>query len=188
MPNLKDICLHTNGQLWTPRMWDTLPKDIQPLITAAEISIDAATAAVYAVNRRGGDFNRLLDNLDFIRRLRLNGPLKSVKISMVVQENNFREMPDFVRLGRRFRFDHVYFGQLLNWGTFSDAAFKERAVHIPGHPEHKAFLAVLKHDIFKDAIADLGNLTRIGNQSAAYRVSNRLRDLGMRLTQRKYPV
>ncbi len=188
MPNLKDICLHTNGQLWTPRMWDTLPKDIQPLITAAEISIDAATPAVYAVNRRGGDFNRLLDNLDFIRRLRLNSPLKSVKISMVVQENNFREMPDFVRLGRRFRFDHVYFGQLLNWGTFSNSEFKERAVHIPGHPEHKAFLAVLKHDIFKDAIADLGNLTRIGNQSAVDRMANQLRDLGMRLTQGKYPV
>jgi molybdenum cofactor biosynthesis enzyme MoaA len=177
MPNLKEICLHTNGMLWTPRLWDTIPEDIQSLVTAAEISIDAATKEVYAINRRGGDFNRLLDSLAFISSLRQNGPIKSVKISMVVQENNYRSMPDFVQLGRRFRFDHVYFGRLLNWGTFTEADFKKRAVHMTGHPEHKAFQAVLKADVFNDPIADLGNLTRFRNQSTMGRVSNRFRNL-----------
>jgi len=183
MPRLKDIFLHTNGQLWTPAMWNTLPKDIQGLVTAAEISIDAATSEVYAVNRRGGDFDRLLKNLMFIRQLRQNGPIKLVKISMVVQENNFREMVDFVRLGKQFQFDHVYFGQLVNWGTFSKAEFRKRAVHLPKHPLHKAFLDVLRNDIFSDPIADLGNLTQIGNPSMAHRISNQLRKLKKGLTR-----
>ncbi len=160
MPALKDIFLHTNGQLWTPQIWNTLPMEIQSLVTAAEISIDAAAPETYAVNRRGGDFSRLLENLEFIRTLRQNGPIKRVKISMVVQENNFREMPDFVRLGKGFGFDHVYFGQLLNWGTFSKNQFKKRAVHLSSHPRNMAFLTVLKNDVFNDPIADLGNLTQ----------------------------
>ena len=79
-----------------------------------------------------------------------------------------------------------YPGQLA-WSDPSPRSDK-RAVHLQNHPQHKVFLTVLKHDIFKDPITDLGNLTRIGNQSAENRVSNWLRDLGMRLTQRKYPV
>lgn len=170
MPNLKDICLHTNGQMWTPKMWKTFPADIRSLVTSAEISIDAATSEVYALNRSGGDFSRLLKNLEFISSLRQIGPIKSVKISMVVQENNFQSMPEFVRLGKRFRFDHVYFGQLLNWGTFSNSEFTRKAVHLQGHPQHKAFLALIKDDIFKDPIADLGNLTQINNYSIKRRL------------------
>ena len=38
-------------------------------------------------------------------------------LSMVVQENNFREMADFVRLARQVHADSVQFHKLLNWGT-----------------------------------------------------------------------
>ena len=102
MPNLKRIHLHTNGLLWTPHMWGTISEDIQQLIRSCEISIDAAAPETYAANRRGGNFSKLMDNLEFISSIRRTGPLEFVKISMVVQANNFREMPDFVRLGRRF--------------------------------------------------------------------------------------
>ncbi|MDH4206823.1 MAG: SPASM domain-containing protein, partial [Desulfobacteraceae bacterium] len=131
MPNLKAIFLHTNGQLWTPRMWDTISKDIRQLIKSTEISIDAASSETYAINRREGKFEILLTNLEFISKLRETGFLKYVKISMVVQENNFKEMPDFVRLGKRFNFDAVFFSQLVNWGTYSDEEFNNRAIHLP---------------------------------------------------------
>lgn len=159
MPKLQRIHLHTNGQLWTPKMWGSLAEDVRRLIKSAEISIDAGTAETYAVNRRGGDFGKLLKNLEFISRLRQEGPLTFVKISMVVQANNFEEMPAFVRLGQRFKFDQVYFSQLVNWGTFSDQEFARRAVHVPTHPLHQRFVAVLQNEILDDRIVDLGNLT-----------------------------
>jgi organic radical activating enzyme len=177
MPKVTDICLHTNGMLWTPEQWNKIPESIQWLVTAAEISIDAATAKVYAVNRRGGDFNKLLENLSFIASLREHGPIEWVKISMVVQENNFQEMPAFVRLGKQFRFDQVYFGQLVNWGTFTDAEFKKRAVHVPDHPRHKDFLKMLKSNIFDDPVSDLGNLSRFRNPSVSKRVSKGFKNL-----------
>ncbi len=160
MPKLEWIHLHSNGLLWTPKMWRAISKDVRQLIKSAEISIDAATAETYTINRRGGDFAKLLKNLAFISTLRQDGPLTFVKISMVVQANNFTEMPDFVLLGRRLKFDQVYFSQLVNWGTFPEEEFAQRAVHLPTHPRHSEFIDLLQDEIFNEQIVDLGNLTR----------------------------
>ncbi|MBI5509390.1 MAG: radical SAM protein [Deltaproteobacteria bacterium] len=159
MPRLRSIHLHTNAQLWTPGTWATIPAEIRALVGSTEISIDAATAATYAVNRQGGDFERLLRNLELVRQLRREGPLRRVKISMVVQENNFTEMPEFVRLGQRLDVDCVYFSQLVDWQTFAPDELAARSVHRPEHPRHRELVAVLKDRIFDDPKVDLGNLT-----------------------------
>jgi hypothetical protein len=62
----------------------------------------------------GGKFETLLKNLRFIATLRASGPLEWLGINIVVQANIFAEMPDSVRLGRRFGVDTVYFHQLVN--------------------------------------------------------------------------
>jgi MoaA/NifB/PqqE/SkfB family radical SAM enzyme len=159
MPKMEVIYLHTNAQLWTPRMWDTIPAEVQALVKDAQISIDAATAETYAVNRRGGKFETLLENLAFIQSLRASGQLRWLGFNMVVQENNFAEIPEFVRLGRRFGADNVSFQQLTNWGTFSDEEFAARAVHRPEHPRHRDLGKVLMQRIVTDPIVQLGNLT-----------------------------
>lgn len=161
MPNLKKIQLHTNAQLLTPEIWSTIAKDIQPLIKSVEISIDAASSNTYSINRRGGSFDRLLKNLDFVSTLRKSGTLEWVGISMVVQENNFMEMPDFVHLGKRFHFDTVYFSKLVDWGTFPKEEFCNRAVHLTTHPKYLELVNLLKNEIFKESIVCLGNLTEL---------------------------
>lgn len=160
MPKLERIHLQTNALLWTKRTWRTIPEDIRSLVRSAEISIDAASAETYSINRRGGEFERLIENLEFIgTELRTQGPLEWLKISMVVQQNNFREMPAFVRLAQRYNADQVYFGKLINWGTFTQEEYDQRAVHLESHPEHYKLRDVLGDRIFDEAPVDLGNLT-----------------------------
>ena len=149
-PQLQQIHLHSNGLLWDAATWAEFPT-IQPFVTSAEISVDAASAATYSLNRPGGDFFRLLDNLDFISRL----PLR-LKLSCVVQANNFREMPAFVQLAKRLGAS-VYFSQLVNWGTFSRDEFSRRAVHRPEHPLHQDFLSILQTISLLPPV-DFGNL------------------------------
>lgn len=161
MPRLETIHLHTNGLLWNPRMWASIPDDVRALVKHADISIDAATCTTYAVNRRGGDFAVLLRNLEFIAGLRAAGPIEWLGINMVVQDNNFREMPDFVRLGARLGVDTVYFHRLVNWGTFSAAEYAARAVHEPAHPRHGELLELLGNPVFDEPIVYLGNLTAV---------------------------
>jgi len=169
MPQLEKIHLHTNAQLWTPTMWETIPAEIRALIQEADISVDAVTAETYAINRRGGTFERLWQNLEFISRLRANGPLKWVGLSMVVQENNFGEMPEFVRLAQRFNFNTAHFQQLVNWGTFTHEEFIQRAIHLPSHPRHHEFAKLLQHKIFEEPIVYLGNLTDVRRRSLSKR-------------------
>lgn len=161
IPHLKKLHMHTNGQLWTPKIWDTISRDIQRLVTSTEISIDAASSATYSINRRGGSFEKLLENLEFISMLRKNGPLERVTISMVVQENNFMEMPDFIRLSKHFNFDTVYFSRLVNWGTFSEEEFTSRAVHLSTHSRYSELVDLLKNEIFHEPLVCLGNLTEL---------------------------
>jgi len=160
MPRLKRLHIHTNAQLWTPKMWKTIPDEIQQMVKTAEISIDAASSETYSINRRGGSFEGLLENLEFISILHKSIPMEWVGISMVVQENNFREMPDFVRLGKRFNFG-VYFSKLVDWGTYPEEEFYRRAVHFPTHSKYSELVNLLKDEIFKDPIVCLGNLTEL---------------------------
>lgn len=159
MPKLEVIHLQTNGLLWTPRIWSTIPEDVRALITSTEISIDAASPDSYAVNRRGGRFDRLLRNLEFIGTLRARGPLEWFGINMVVQANNFAEMPDFVRMGKRFGCDTVSFQRLVDWGTLGAERFAESAIHRHDHPRHREFLEVLTDAVFDDPVVFLGNLS-----------------------------
>jgi MoaA/NifB/PqqE/SkfB family radical SAM enzyme len=161
MPKLTTLHLHSNGQLWTPRMWETIPEEIRELVRYADISIDAATPETYAINRRGGHWDVLLENMEFIASLRRAGPVTWLGVGFVVQMNNFREMPAFVNLVRGFGVDTVHFSQLVNWGTFSDAEYEHRAVHRPEHPAHAEFVSLLGDAIFDDPIVFMSNLSHL---------------------------
>lgn len=158
MPRMRRIHIHTNGTLWTEPMWLSIPEPVRELVASAEISIDAASPGTYAVNRRGGDFDRLLRNLEFVAALRRRGPLRHLKVCMVVQENNYREMAGFVALGRSFGADEVFFLRLVNWGTYSEAEYRRRAVHLPGHPRHAELIGMLQEPVFSAPDVCLGNL------------------------------
>lgn len=152
-PKLKAIHLHTNGMLWDKEMWDTM-QNIHNFVKSAEISIDAATKETYEINRRGGNWDKLMQNIDWINTLGL-----TIKISMVVQENNYAEMPAFVELGRnKYDFD-VYFGKLVDWQTYDN--YEARAIHLAWHPKHGELVDMLKRDIFKQPRVTLGNLSDV---------------------------
>jgi hypothetical protein len=89
-----------------------------------------------------------------------------VKIHMVVQANNFREMPAFVEIGARFAADRIYFSRLDQWGTFSKDEYRQRAVHRPEHPEHRELLAVLADSSLDDPRVELGNLSVLTTPSS----------------------
>ena len=142
-PHLK-LALQTNGVLLTEKTWERLGENAAR-IDEILVSVDACGPETYAKNRRGGDWDVLMENLAGIKARGI--PLQ---MSMVVQQNNFREMPGFVDLARRFGARTVYFSALENWGTYRHDDYSSRAVHLRGHPEHAELLRVLGHPHFKD--------------------------------------
>jgi wyosine [tRNA(Phe)-imidazoG37] synthetase (radical SAM superfamily) len=140
-PSLR-IFLHTNALLFTVENWRAMDR-AHPLIHTVSVSIDAATPETYAINRRGGEWTRLLERLDFIRGLRRESSIKELIFNFVVQSNNWREMPNFMLLARNHEVDEVLFTPLKNWSTFSPEEFSERAVHVRSHPDNGAFVRML---------------------------------------------
>ncbi len=124
-----------------------------------EVSIDAASGETYALNRRGGSFETLVERLEFIGKLRAEKKLQRLLISFIVQANNFHEMREFVELGRRVHADTVIFSRLNDWGTFPHAVLTSRSIHRPDHPRHQELLTVLSDAIFDSPDVFLGNLS-----------------------------
>ena len=73
--------------------------------------------------------------------------------------NNFMEMRAFIHLGKLYNADVVSFSKIMNWGTFSEEEYKDRAIHLPEHPCHSKFIDMLNNEIFCDPIVHLGNLS-----------------------------
>lgn len=149
LPRLRRIHLHSNGQLWDRQAWSRLG-GIHHLVHSAEISVDAATAATYAENR-GADWRRLRANLAFIAGLGLE-----LRLSCVVQANNFRELPGFLELAASVGAT-AYCSQLVDWRSFARREYLARAVHLPGHPQHPELRRVLAA-LPREPGLDLGNL------------------------------
>lgn len=139
-PNVTDIQLHTNAILFTPEMWK-LMKNVQKLIKIIEVSVDAASKDTYEIIRRGGEWDVLIENLKFMATL----PIGEIRISMVVQDNNFMEMEDFYNLmttifnGKA----RIFFKKIDNWGTYTNEQFFDKEIFNEGHPLFNMFLLQL---------------------------------------------
>lgn len=143
-PDLR-ITLSTNGLLLNEKTWSSICHEA---VDRVELSVDGASQETYSLNR-GGDFKVLVENLHFIGKLRSQGLLKAFELHYVVQKNNFFEMKDFVSLGREVGADVIAFKQLVNWGTFSESEYLNRAVQLPGHALHQVFRRLLSDPFFQ---------------------------------------
>lgn len=140
-PTLKWYIL-TNGHGFDREHYDAIPTREQ--IDAVQFSIDAACPETYAQNRNAS-WSHLIDNLAFAGSLRRAGLLETLAVSMVVQWNNYKEAKAFVELAKQHSANEVIFNTLLPQGTFQDADYLHRAVHLPTHPEHAAAMELLEN-------------------------------------------
>ena len=145
---LKFISIYTNG-LRFKKAYPTFSPFTQEKLKFVEISIDAASSETYAINRRGGDWEELKENLSFITELKRQKKIARINIHFVVQQNNYHEMFKFVEFGNQHLADTIDFQMfathLIRW-TKPNSYFyewEEKAVQEPNHPEHAKFMAVL---------------------------------------------
>lgn len=142
-PKLESIHLHTNASLWDKKMWETMP-NIHKYVKTCEISIDAGIKDTYEnVTRLGGNWNTLIDNLNFIYSI---PTLKKIKVSFVVQQSNYKEMETFLLLMKSILKEkcRVFYGKVTNWGTFTPEQYERIKIWDPTHPEHQNFINEFK--------------------------------------------
>lgn len=106
---IKNNIINTNGILMTPNVTDRL---IEAGLTEIYIGIDAATEETYSKIRRGGDFNKVVNNVMYLLRKRPQH-LK-VTVQMIEMRINRGEKEQFSNFWRD-QGANVFCKKELNW-------------------------------------------------------------------------
>jgi len=159
-PNLEYIQLLTNGLL-LDTYWDKISDFAREKIKHISISIDAASEEMYKKVRKGGDWNRLLENLSFTKKLKDEGQIISFNTSFVIQDENVEEMLDFVDLCAGYDVTLVQFQtyepDFLDFTENFLPIWYERAVQEKTHPKHGKLINALHHPNIKARYLDYLN-------------------------------
>jgi pyruvate-formate lyase-activating enzyme len=147
-PKLDDIYLTTNANLFNEKNWKRIEK-AHPYVKSVEISIDAATKDTYENKTRiGGNWEVLMENLDFISTI---STIQNLRCSFVTQLDNYKEMREFAELIYK-KFENriqkqqyseatlVYFGKIYQWTHMDYESFKHKAVWMEDHNEYHNFV------------------------------------------------
>lgn len=139
-PKLNRIHLHTNAILWNEKNWEKI-KGVHSYVKTAEISIDAATEETYKIVRKGGKWDLLLRNLEFINTIE---GLDQITFSFVIQKQNYHEIYDFYKLIKEIvRDKEIYFlyYSIQDWGILSSDEYKTMKVWDKHHDDYPKFIS-----------------------------------------------
>lgn len=159
-----EIEIVTNGILLKSHWQDI--ENIHNNIVRVRVSFDAATAGTYQ-DIRGGSWDKLIESSQFINQWltqakKENDQIKTVtEANFVVQVGNYHEMKQFVELAQQLGFGTVAFQKIVNWNTWPDSVYQQKAVWEKNHPEHQQLVDILQDSIFNRSMVKLGNLVDV---------------------------
>lgn len=141
------ITLETNGVL-LKKHWHKV-KHLEKnhlMLTVTANSFNRYTYKSLSGNR--DDLAEMQKSLHYARYLRQKERLKELRITMVVQDSNFREIPDFIsRSLNTFKADKVILRPVLQWFGISRQDYWFKNVLNPLHPYHQEYLDVMTDPI-----------------------------------------
>lgn len=140
------VILSTNGNLMDEeKSLQTIESGLEELI----ISMDAATEKTYKINRPGGDFNKVKQNIRRLMELRKSkkSKLPFVTINMILMDNNTQEIEDFKRLATELGVDKYNFSTY--WEMYLGDSEKEKRTKefVPKNKSYKNIMpAIMRVD------------------------------------------
>jgi len=75
-----------------------------------QISVDAPNKCLYEQIRRGGNFDKLIENLNMLKSVIINSKRQyHLTLNCVILENNYKYLQDIVEFAGKFKFNNVSF-------------------------------------------------------------------------------
>jgi len=163
-----EIEIVTNGIL-VKSHWDRMP-GVHNHVMRFKISFDAGTPETYAITRRGGDWDKLIESCEYIIKWKQKYySSMDIVANFVVQNNNYKDILKYVELTKQLGFDEISFQKVVDWGRWTDPktginTFVEHAVWMPDHPNHAELLQILNDPLLMDPKIKLTNLSELRNK------------------------
>jgi SAM-dependent methyltransferase/organic radical activating enzyme len=158
-----EIEIATNGIL-VKSSWEKM-SGVHNSVIRFKISFDAGSPEVYSITRRGGDWNKLIENSKYIIdwKKRTNSQMQIVA-NFVVQTTNYRDIPNFVKTTKDLGFDEISFQKVVDWGKWGFGetnTFANHAVWMTNHPNHDELVEIINLPIMADRKIQLNNLASL---------------------------
>jgi hypothetical protein len=143
----KKLNILTNGTLFNEKNWQKIRKKYET-IRLVNVSIDAANKDTYQFIREGANFDVMMKNLKLLSDLRKSKEIEQFIINFTISVYNFREMKDFVFLGRKHSCDKICFARVRNLGTYKNILHTVD-VYNERNPHYDEFMKIVSDPIFK---------------------------------------
>lgn len=154
------LAIYTNGTLLTP---DKLEEILQKHHSIElSLSIDAASKETYERIRRGGNYEKLMDNIAYISQEKKQGRISYWRVNFVVQKSNIQEMGLFVEQAKAWGVNQVFFQEIENWGIYEDEEYREIRVTRDGRIK-KEYEQYFTEELKACPLVQWGNLTHVIN-------------------------
>lgn len=133
--------IHTNGLFFNKQMCEKF--GFLDNIYNVGVSIHAATEKTYNKIVRGGNWKILQRNLSYISKLKKAGKIERFKMFFVVSSLNYKEMPKFVKMAKKYG-AVALFWRFRNWGTTEMCKeYDKYTCWEKDHKDYKKFIKVL---------------------------------------------
>ena len=143
--------LETNGVFFDAVHWERI-KHLARFRVELVVTINSFDPFTYRHISRGGDYEKMLQNLEFMSQLRKRGELAHLTNTLVIQDRNFREIPSFIKRSfENYAFDQVILRPVYQWGTMDEDVYWFKDVLNPLHPYHQEYLEILQDPALKDS-------------------------------------
>lgn len=147
------INFETNGVLFDEAHWDRFShlKDCQISVT---VTLNSLRREIYQYLSGGFDrIDEVRQNIQFLSRLRRESQINVLKVTMVVQECNFQEIPEYIRVlteTEEYAVDQIVLKPVYKWFGMNEETYWFKNILNPLHPYHKEYLKVLENDCWKN--------------------------------------
>lgn len=144
-PNIKfDIC--TNGIKCTKENIHNY--NLENKIENISVSLHAITKKTYNKIAVGGNFSKVMKNLEYIKEKHDTGEIKNVTLNFVVCKYNYKEMIAFQKFANKNGFATFFSICNDNGNLFSKDGFDEIAVFKKSHREYSNLCKFLCNEVF----------------------------------------
>ncbi len=145
-----DIHIETNGALFK-KNWDKLKHfgDYSFTVSVTPNSFDRET---YKYLAGIDDLDKFEESLSFITQLKHQGKINRIRIIMVIQDSNFRQIPQFIKKAIDvYDADEVILRPIFGWFGLKEDDLLYKNVLNPCHPYNKEYEEIIKDPILSDS-------------------------------------
>lgn len=149
-PDEIEVLLESNGSLFDAEHWKQI-ENLGRYNLKVAISVMSFDEAVYQyLSGTSLPVSKVENNLKFIKSLREKGIVNYFEIATVVQEQNFRMLPEFVRKCiEEYKPDYIRLRPYESWGAQKPEEVWLTDIRNPEHPYYYEYKKLMKNPILK---------------------------------------